>query len=673
MSEDNEKKRIYHGICQVIDASSGDEMKVEDVAILHLSDLHIHEVLNRTLYRLLEDIKNQLLSIRKLIIVVTGDLACASKVSEASDLIVFFFRELKIRIPSSCAVIDVEITPGNHDVKRPLKSNRYNGNTYKFNNEAYRALGRRIYDVFGIRKRFDSPLTLVKCGQKKICFLRVDSSWHTTENELFQWMAKEDGNLDSKVLRRRYGRHAKIASTTIEKCARRQAERLRKIYEQCVKDYSPSLTIAFSHFPLTWLAKSGNRSVKSFLAENGLAGVDIWMCGHTHAAQMFYNNDNNHATTMLMTGVGRPDYEGIAVKDEKVQLQRYSIYLLSFERNVCSVQVRSSRRGGGFGIDDEFRSSDAKERGYSYSCLPLKSDVPGGYIRLHAAEQKDAKGMFIDGQTLDTLQAVSSRMNYLNDLIRADQFELYDFFADFLVCHRRWTERTIRFRFMKSYAIPGACFGRCWKQDCTAAMLECDLFKAFLKCLGGRIVEAFTKMSDFCGGGDNYVEAESFKEIGWRVHFRKYCGRLSIDQQAVLDDQYVTCVSTKMLEPGKKLPWGGVLEKAMNQKDGVLVFSVANVANHIPTKWSDFLSAIPLFAENECAMNRTIEGETVKEVRPLLSYAISMRLSNYGESVAASKLLYILEYLKINTLVSRAISDFLHLLDVDVKAIMEAL
>ena len=70
-------------------------MKATDITIVHLSDLHFNAS-RESIYvnALLADIQHQIRHSEKLIIVVTGDLAVRSEVSQVSESLLNFLGDL---------------------------------------------------------------------------------------------------------------------------------------------------------------------------------------------------------------------------------------------------------------------------------------------------------------------------------------------------------------------------------------------------------------------------------------------------------------------------------------------------------------------------------------------------------------------------------------------------
>jgi len=654
--------------------------KVEDLYFLHLSDLHISGCLNRTLYKLLEDIGLQLRNVRYLIIVVTGDFACAGDVSGATDLIVFFFQKIRDVIPGNCAILDIELTPGNHDVGRPEKKNGYNAKTYRYTNNDYMELEHKIRQVFASRisgaiKRYakgTSAITVLQYGVHKLCILNVDSSWFATREELIKRIRSEYGKNSIHVTKHQ----EKIVNSIIkqtEVAAKAQRLYLNRQYKRLQRRHLKfDLIIAISHFPITWMLKSCEQSIRGFLEYRGMSDVDIWMCGHVHNAQLYFNNEDNRSTTMLMTGIGRPDYEirpskGVRQRvNDTYQLQRYSIYQMSHERNVCSVQVRVSKRGEDFVRDDKFYRSSLSAQ-YNYLCLPLKTDVPGGFIRLNSFDNKDSKGLYVDYDTLSGIKEIGQRMVVFNERMQREMAEQFALILWILKDSRQFSNGLILRNLVAGFTGVPAKFNETWKHACLYVIRNLNLFREFLVVLSSALIEVFTQyILEEMPIESDYIDNKEFQAIGWRVHFRKYVGDLSSDHKVILNDELRTITTTVKDQNAKVLPWGGLIEGAMRHKDKCLINSVANIPNHIPTKWSDFLTAVPIFDGNIEEL-KLYNGKTAQ--RPIISFAVSMKISNYAESVVASKVLYLLEFFNINYVISRMIQSYFQFFSFDKKDI----
>ena len=642
--------------------------KVEDLYFLHLSDLHIATSLNRTLYKLIDDIAIQLRNVRSLVIIVTGDLACTGKVADSTDLIVFFFECLRDKIPGSCRVLDVVITPGNHDVIRPEDMPGFNGGSYRYDSKEYEVLEKRIMRIFAdgtqtkIRRsrNHTTGIEVLEYGIHTICIINVDSSWFATRDELNQRIKGKSKNKKSTLTRKQQ----KIVDNIIDnvlKATKAQNRYLRLEYNKLQQEYKKfDLTIVVSHYPITWMVRNVEQTLHDFLANAGLPPVDIWMCGHSHDTQMYFNTENNQSTTMLMTGIGRPDYENHLKRtkghnsNERFQLQRYSIYQISFERNVCSVQVRVSKRGGLFDRDGEFYKSE-NTRKYNYLCLPLKTEVPGGFIRLNSLADEDSKGLYVDYSTLSGIEEIGQRTVVFSERMREEFNFLLDFLLQVIVANGRYKQEYIAKRFLACYSLPGHIGSERLKCECLRTIIDFGLFKEYLFYLASNIIESFTGDLVELPDDSEYTKDVAFTAIGWRVHFRKYQGHMSLDKCVILNDEYVGIVSAGASGKVKVLPWGGLLQGAMKHNNKCLIRSAANIPNHIPTGWSDFLTAIPIFDGN-CRTMQLSDG--TKVVRPILTFAISMRIRSYEQSVVASKILYMMEFFRINFVISRIIQSF---------------
>lgn len=172
------------GLCEAangIDAGENNVngVKPHEICILHLSDLHFEKDKHKSVYReMIDDIRKQVEKVRRLVLVVTGDFAMAGRVGEVADKVIVFFEKLKTVIPPECELMDVELVPGNHDIRRPLKKYAFNANTYIGDQGEYLKLEKKIYSLFECTKNRDpeSHVSVIEYLGQKIVFARLDTS-----------------------------------------------------------------------------------------------------------------------------------------------------------------------------------------------------------------------------------------------------------------------------------------------------------------------------------------------------------------------------------------------------------------------------------------------------------------------------------------------------------------
>lgn len=584
-------------------------MAMNDFWILHLSDLHIRNrgtkgnpTLDDVFIDMIKDIEVQLQTIKFLVIIVSGDICCCDTIPEHKEAIVLFFNKLKEIIPQNCTLLDFEIVPGNHDIKRPTKDNGFNDQSFVPKSDDYKELAREIHSVFQI-EIIDSNLCFgvksIEFNSKTICFLKIDTSWCDVakRNNSFLGEHKTASQYAKKIL------------SEVRRFAQAQKKVLYSQYNKvnsiCSDKRHPiALTIAISHYPLTWITEPDNRDLKEFLLEQeqGLDFIDLWLCGHMHDYKMSYSSDNNHAITMLETGICT------AENDQFPSSQRYSMYRISLERKVCAIQVRTSRNGRQFDNDDIIYT-DVLAKKYNHFYFPLKTNSPGSFIHLNSANMSHSKCLYADDFILDLIKFISFRLNYLG-------YSLATNIADYkkIKDKEKQTDKEVY-----------------------------HLFVDFLKSMAGKVIDVvYSPYID-----NNYSLLNEYPEIqakidmvNWRTHFRIYYGINDVS-----NDEYKSLYALSYDCPSPRpVPWNGLLQKAYKIANGTLVSSANDVENPINTKWDDFMTTIPSFKGNVLSLK---QGN-----RPCITFGISSKADDFGASVLASQMLYALEFLNINNLLS---------------------
>ena len=370
-------------------------MKPQDIHILHLSDLHFEKKVSRPIFELvLRDIVSCLEKrAQRLVVVVTGDLVSQAAFADNADNVVAFFKRLRELLPNLSFDL-VEIVPGNHDFERPKIKNDFNDKTYAPKRDEFNEMRDRIYSQMRVEKKESTGVSCIEYCGNKICFVRVDTSAILSKVELRDEIQDEIKKYKIK----------KFNKKQVEEVVDKRFDKIGADIERqkgvVVREYAavakkcptgkPLLTIAISHYPLSWLNESGHEKLRETLFAKGLDFVDMWLCGHLHDAQLYYTNDNGRQTTVLMSGIGR---------DENPQdLLRYSIYTISPLRNACSVQIRA------------FQGCLLDERQCRNVTLPLVSKEVGAIIPMNQREQEPLLGCFVDKPTIDLLNAVSKRL-----------------------------------------------------------------------------------------------------------------------------------------------------------------------------------------------------------------------------------------------------------------------
>lgn len=661
--------RIKAGKPRVVStAEDGREhIKPEDLYILHLSDLHISKgILLHAHLSLIRDVEKQLTGARRVVLVVTGDIVEQCDYSKKNITAVRrFFKELKGSLPVGCSLLSVEIVPGNHEVELPVNSNGFNSGKYCASLAKYEKLERQILKAVGL-KRYEngSCVSRVDYHGKTVCFVRVDTSWTKTESSILKDIQKDldihpdpgfSAEKKKKAKRQVWAANCKLVKAQKSKVS----ESYHRAASECETSGKPiACTIAISHYPITWLLSTPCEKIQESLYARGLSDVNIWLCGHAHKAQLYYNNDDSRSTLMLMTGVGR---------DRTSTTQhRYSIYRLNIERNIIDVKIRSI----GIGLSEEFDRDDElykKLRGrLEYITFPLACNQAGAFHQLNSSNDNLCENILLDKETIDVFREVSLRTGVLfaklqtivNDTLLEFEDVVFKERKEFWPCTHAILNDEIREDVGGDY--------KRWVKYALGTLRKHNVVRRLLLQMASEIEEVFTQVLAETGlrAEQSYVSGSSFKDIDWRVHFRRYRGCGSSEYAASIDE-YEAITLPGCAKP-KVAPYDGVISAACGAKENLVVKSVACVENPIRTDWSDFLTGVPDFPENFILLN--FGRESLR--RPLLTYGISVRYLTLDSCRCASRILCGMDFAMLNRCISYILLDFAHRVKCDFQELV---
>lgn len=595
-----------------------EEMGCKSLSVLHLSDLHISgTVLDEKYDPLIDDIRRAYSILKNVVVVVTGDIASHGQIDRSQDAILHFFQKLKSALGDR--VKDIEIVPGNHDIDRSYILSK---DSYDCALKNYLGLANRIVSIFGIRESFSRPYgtSIVDCGGRSVCFMRTDTSWFLEGDQLesfvYNRFAKEfmpKAEMDEKLTILKNSKNVRVKEYVLRQIADLADELNVKKHEARKRGSPVEIVIAVAHHPLSWLMKSSRESYADFLGSYSAPAIDIWMCGHAHNAKLHYDNDDHKSMLVLMSGVGS--------EEQRRAIRRYSTYHVSMTRNVCSVQVRASVSKGEYKNDDSlFPATEAG--GAGYLCFPLKTKSPGSVIRLNTYQGNPRMEFYADQHALYMMQCLMDKMMELG-------MKLMD---------------TTRIQ----YGLQ-----RKRKKRCCVG----ELVATFLSRVCDDIVSAFILQN---GSEDRLSDMPLFnpdadiRSIRWRTHFR-------IPRVDDNGNNVYRCVARS----GGKVPWWGkeeeigvhdmkwdsLIKGAYLHPRKMLVRSVNIKPRSRETAWDDYMTSILDIENNDMLM----EGGK----RPILTFGISSKSTNYESSVIACRFLYLLEFFNINKVVSLCVGEYL--------------
>lgn len=643
-------------------------MKATDITIVHLSDLHFNAS-RESIYvnALLADIQHQIRHSEKLIIVVTGDLAVRSEVSQVSESLLNFFRRLNKIIPEKCELLAVEVVPGNHDLERPRVSNKFNLGTYKNKLEEFDKLASDIQGVFkkkvvggNTRDPGRVGVTYVPYNGQEIAVVRLDTSGADIEAHMLK-----DVSDDIAEAKRKKGKRKLNRLPTVKKICKLRMEAVfndikkqgniiqRSFYDHDIKTKARRLlTIVLAHHPLTWIKESGVDKVHDTLFKRGLGYTDLWLCGHMHMSQLYYTSENNHQKIMLMSGIGRQDSQHTCM--------RYSIYNISLERNVCAVQSRGATEGSPFAEDHAMGlplSADVE-----HLTIPLRSNQIGAAIQLNNSGQKRAvKDYYVDDTVLALFREIRERIDWFRHNISIKIEENKKWLLASILAKRGRVAGRATSEFMK-----WCLFGS--KESVSVKSIQMirnelknkELVKFFLEQICNDLYQCISRPVERFDNetvSQIYQEKVKWDDIQWRFHFRKYSA-LSESKSSICveTDKYLSFVSNIKGNNIQEVDWNGFIKNAFMQREKCLIQSANQGQNPIVTEWDDFLTSIPRF-RNSMVELKTDMGNF--EMRPILTFGVSIKSKTQESLVLASLILYAFEFLNVNKTIGELIESFL--------------
>ena len=617
-------------------------MKSEDVVILHLSDLHIGEAgLRQVHFDLLEDVAHQISEVKLLVIAVTGDIVDQGRVEEAYQAVVEFFRKLKAKIPSECIICSLEITPGNHDYKRPDLGNKFNDGSYRPDTAEFELLLADVYKEFGFNYAGRYGLSVIEYDCCKLCFARIDSSWYETDENIKNRM--EEDCPDKEILEARI--------TGMKNVLKVEAETQREdIIQKWVQNFglqsknAPFLTFVISHLPFTWMGETNNGDVRRFLSGQGIASIDFWLCGHLHSAKIRYVRDNGFQMTTLMSGIGNAEMSGDS--------QRYSIYRLALERNTCTVQIRVSCDEGGF-RDDLNMEREGVNNNCGHIVLPLKSETSTSALVLNSATNAFARACFLDSNMLKCIKTTQNTMLEIERCIQRRISFLHCFIRDQLDI--KFPDRSEGTNDWLKNGLTEV------TKDFVSYILELVKRENLLYDLLTNIsADIFYQLSV----SPDCTRTRTVEPI-WRVHFRGFREQTSALGEVDYEYQAFAVSSDdaggERLKNVKAVKWSGVLEASYKHPEKTLVNSANPGLNVTETEWDDFMTTIPIPEINSFTFAKRRSGGAgmLKTSRPIFSFGISVMADDFVTRQEASRILYLFEFFDLNGILSNALRKFL--------------
>ena len=414
-----------------------------DLAILHLSDLHIGgegKSISKPLNSLLADIKTQVQSIpdKKLVIAVTGDTINIGDY-RALESAKTFFRKLKDIVGNRvCALY---IVPGNHDKTRTPE------------NEFLVTACRKLSDEQLSKKEIDKKDHFDQTFEKTVWPILYDTYRKSGYIDLINYIYSDLFNdMDSinKISERTYGvnilkvedkKYCFVMLNTAWSCADDQDTRqlilgqfqlanVTKQFHNLTDDTKIEITFVLGHHPIECFSGSEQDKLFAHMISYTEMNANIYMCGHTHDRNVINWSNSRHAIHTLMTGFGWPEKPSDRVHDHY-----YSLYLFDLRSNSVEIYVRRTNDGSSFIPDLSIYTGQIRSGSEAGDKLvrPLRFEEGQGAILLSTANGLDSKTIYVSNNWFDHYKEFQCRLNEISFGI-AESMDSYksDLFQSFL-------------------------------------------------------------------------------------------------------------------------------------------------------------------------------------------------------------------------------------------------
>lgn len=610
-----------------------------NISILHLSDLHIIDkngTYSEVLDNLIDDVKQRCISLKQIILVVTGDLIDkALYTNKTKEITLKFFTNLHNAIGDK--IIGIEITPGNHDKERQninkslidnkrelddipnidIKDWDYFLVPYKNYIELSNEI-RRIFNKNSIINHNTYYVESIDTKKIKIIFINIDTSW-----------ASYGGIEDKRKL-----------------CLDiRQLEELKDQYQQEKRDISkPYLTIMTAHHPLDWLKEKDEALLNTWLLNSEYFNIDFYLCGHTHDRQIKSFFDTYKSYITLVTGIGWDE----RTADEQKDKHRYSIYNLNLKNNSCEIIIRKTCTNGSFDYDNDVLLTD-EEKENKRIYLPIKPfyNRPVIKIPVYTIQGLKTDYLFIDNTVLDKIKTIS------------------EIFCDVSIHMAQFQSMHVRDFFIK-YELNKSSKGTVIKQE-----IYDDYFYKNMD--NSKIDELFSNIKNYSIIYNNFLSylrelcgaivsgfKEKFDAIEHiRLHFRKFYKDedLYIAFCQASDDNGSTPPDIRDLK------YDSLIKLSFETKESLVYLHNIehNPLNMRKNKYENFISMAPNISQN--VYSYKIQRKEM--LRPFLSASLSIKCINN------SNILDILNYLDIGSFIFHLIFDYVTLFKIDMEKFIQ--
>lgn len=627
---------------------------MNDFTILHLSDLHINregKKLSILHENLLRDIEVEMRVSEDIIVVVTGDILDKAEYKYRDNVIAFFEKLHEIL---GDRLKGLYIVPGNHDkirnimdesviikyytLKQENKKQEFYQQYWKHLKMAFYEYLEVLKDIYKVFPNIKFPENIekdtygvetIQIGDKNLCFLLFNTAWSC--------LGEDDE------------RHLLLGDFQME-----------EIKQQYIKKYNAldkpfDLTIAVAHHPIDWLEGKEENMMKADILCNNSLNANIYICGHTHNRDVINWQNNRHSMTTLVSGLGWPDGN-----TDHPYAHTYSSYVFNLDVNSIDVYVRSS--DDNYVFEPDFRIyTEQRNKEYNKIVMPINSCKTQAYFNLGTVKERSPKACYITDDIVHDLREyaillgeIRSSMAHHLEKIKLDIYDNLNIDPNSKKRYKSESHEELLAQ---------------WEEFLFRGGKASNKFKYILKDKKPFMYMQFsTYLQQICKTLHD-VFYRRWPELQLRVHFR-YRKKKTIDKYSQL------CLYGKDFNDYimEELEWGELLEKAYEVKRPLIASvnerycgkSFEKNKKKSNTQWIDFITAIPKFHKNYFVMRDDLTEEIIIS-RPLLTFGVTV----YREK--DRRILYILDYLRIDEIIGNAIKDFLYYFPINILQYVQSL
>lgn len=627
---------------------------MNDLAILHLSDLHIDgtgKSYSKLLQAMLDDIKSQMILVPdgKLVAVVTGDIINIGNKSALENAKKFFKRLKEV---TAKKLVAIYIVPGNHDKKRTsindflihayrglIKeslgeqfADHFRENLWGLQDNMYIESGyvelidyiyNELFDLPGIGEiaRKTYGVHVLKIADKKFCFGMLNTAWSCGDN------------LDTRKL-------------IIGKF---QLKEIRNQFHDLTDEENVDMTFLMGHHPIECLYGTEQDELFAQMISYTEMNANAYLCGHTHDRNVVNWSNNRHAIYTLMTGFGWPEKDGSRVHDHY-----YSIYIFNMDINSMDIYVRKTNDGSEF-IPDLSIYTGKTDQERNKLVRPIRFIEAQGAVTLGAAKNVPVKTVYASEEFLTYSKMFHTGMRHiLKDVYSMIQEYKLDIVEQWKVHGGSENEKLdimAQNLFMRSDDWDEILPVDPYRGAVINAMLEesfdrvCDNFQGFFQRLSQMMYQWLTP------------ELKPGQII--RFHFRYLGDKSALTYPPLCTSFTLLGEEEEEVNRPADIKYCDLIEAAFNAKNtGCLIYSVNKkiCEKGLKDKWNDFITVVPKFKENTYV--RKVNQYTERRC-PYITFGVTV------SSIDHRNVLHCMDFYRIDEYISEFIQQYIRVFKVD--------